>query len=217
MRIVKANWNWWTKAGILPFVLLPTFVCLQSLPVGAYLVPPLEARFQKASVPLNDPIDGIIALGGGDDRIVEAARLAIRHPEAKVIVTGDDPAKIKRLILAGGIAMQRLVVEPYATNTFENAIFTGRLLHPHAGQRWLLVTSPAHMPRAVGSFRKAGFAVLPWPVTTDARHSRLTASIAGHEWLGLIAYRLLGRTDAFFPGPEDEPTATAQVSTRADL
>ena len=36
--------------------------------------------------------------------------------------------------------------------------------HPKSGERWLLVTSAYHMPRSVGLFRKAGFAVEPYPV-----------------------------------------------------
>ena len=58
------------------------------------------------------------------------------------------------------------------------------------------------MPRAVGCFRKAGFDVLPWPVTTAGAKYRYAMSIAQHEWLGLIAYRLQGRTDSLVPGAQ---------------
>ena len=89
---------------------------------------------------------------------------------------------------------------------------------PQPGQRWLLVTSASHMPRAVGTFRRAGFPVIPYPVgyTTsglpdDYWGIRLEAStnlvrvdVAVHEWLGLIAYWLTGRTDALLPGPNPE-------------
>jgi uncharacterized SAM-binding protein YcdF (DUF218 family) len=74
------------------------------------------------------------------------------------------------------------------------------------------------MPRAVGAFRRASFPVIPYPVgyTTsglpdDYWAIRLEAStnlvrvdVAVHEWLGLIAYWLTGRTDALVPGPEPE-------------
>jgi hypothetical protein len=58
------------------------------------------------------------------------------------------------------------------------------------------------MPRAVGTFRKAGFDVLPLPVfyPTDIPQ-RDTLYAAMHEWVGLVSYWFLGRTDAIFPGP----------------
>jgi uncharacterized SAM-binding protein YcdF (DUF218 family) len=68
------------------------------------------------------------------------------------------------------------------------------------------------MPRAVGCFRAAGFQVQPYPVgfgspshlfapydTGSAAFFILDS--AAKEWIGLIAYRLMGKTDALFPGP----------------
>jgi uncharacterized SAM-binding protein YcdF (DUF218 family) len=62
--------------------------------------------------------------------------------------------------------------------------------------------------------RKAGFPVEPWPVdyrTADERdlYSLFDAPSEGlkrlemavHEWIGLIAYRLMGRSDELFPHP----------------
>ena len=42
--------------------------------------------------------------------------------------------------------------------------FSKVIAAPKSGERWLLVTSAYHMPRSVGLFRKAGFAVEPYPV-----------------------------------------------------
>jgi uncharacterized SAM-binding protein YcdF (DUF218 family) len=99
-------------------------------------------------------------------------------------------------------------------NTWENAVYTKALAAPQPGQRWLLVTSASHMPRAMGVFRKVGFAVEPWPVdfrTADARDWFQTfespaeglrrVELAGHEWIGLITYWLMGRSDELFPEP----------------
>jgi uncharacterized SAM-binding protein YcdF (DUF218 family) len=87
------------------------------------------------------------------------------------------------------------------------------LLKPKPSERWLLVTSALHMPRAVGCFRAAGFQVEPYPVefrTGSLSHHTQYATwsaaffnldFAMKEWIGLIAYRLMGRINALFPGP----------------
>jgi DUF218 domain len=45
---------------------------------------------------------------------------------------------------------------------------TKAIVEPKRGDRWLLVTSAYHMPRAIGVFRKAGFPVEPYPVSSKA-------------------------------------------------
>jgi uncharacterized SAM-binding protein YcdF (DUF218 family) len=169
------------------------------LPIGELLIRPLETRFPAEHLPPARSIDGIIALGGDDERINAAAELARLYPAARVVVTGEDPEKSRNIVLGHGVAEGRLTLEPYASNTFENATFTAALLKPRASQQWLLVTSPAHMPRAVGCFRKAGFNVLAWPIS----RARWTDRMALREWAGLFVYRILGRTDASFPAPSD--------------
>ena len=70
------------------------------------------------------------------------------------------------------------------------------------------------MPRSMGAFRQAGISLRAYPVdrrTAGLRDAtRPFASIgeglrrtevAAKEWLGLLAYRLTGRTDALFPRP----------------
>ena len=171
-------------------------------PIGSLLVPPLETRFDPVVPPNDRPIDGIIALGGSDARVVEAVALAQQFPKAKLIITGAGEDRSHAYARSHGIAPDRLVLETASRTTYENAIFTQRLLAPRADQRWVLVTSASHMPRAIGCFRKAGFTVLPWPVMTDPKLA--PAHVARHEWLGLIVYRLLGRTDSLFPAPQPQ-------------
>lgn len=106
------------------------------------------------------------------------------------------------------------MVEGQSRNTAENAVFTKRLLEPKSGDRWLLITSASHMPRSIGAFRAAGFDVEAYPVDwrtrgwSDASIPFYTLSdglwrvdTAVHEWLGLLIYRLTGRTSELFPGP----------------
>jgi uncharacterized SAM-binding protein YcdF (DUF218 family) len=119
-----------------------------------------------------------------------------------------------------GVAPDRVLVEDRSRNTYENAVMSHDLVQPKAGETWLLLTSAWHMPRAVGCFRHTGWEVLPYPVDyrTEAR-PRLELLLAPHlelldlaakEWVGLAAYRLLGRIDALFPAPEPVSASSAR-------
>jgi hypothetical protein len=49
----------------------------------------------------------------------------------------------------------------------------------------------------MGTFSAQGFAVEPWPIyDSPGAHAVL------HEILGLLVYRVLGRTFSFFPSPQ---------------
>jgi len=113
-----------------------------------------------------------------------------------------------------GVAPERFRVENRSLTTAENAQFVKALIDPKPTERWLLVTSAAHMPRAIGAFRKVGFRVEAYPVDWQTAGpidllsfaaSPLTklrlCDMALHEWLGLLIYRLTGKTDELFPGP----------------
>jgi uncharacterized SAM-binding protein YcdF (DUF218 family) len=210
------------------------------LPVSNWLMLPLEQRFSRAD--LTGEVDGIVVLGGAEEtriwveraahglneageRFTEAIALARRYPKAKVAFTGGAiellgaskvGADAARAIFADlGLAEgDRLLLERKARDTWENAVFVKALAHPNAGERWLLVTSAWHMPRAIGAFRKAGFPVEPWPVDyrTASPWDALRPfeapadglkrfDIALHEWIGLAVYFVSGRTSALFPGP----------------
>jgi uncharacterized SAM-binding protein YcdF (DUF218 family) len=208
--------------------------------LGALMLNPLEERFRRPSPP-PDQVAGIVVLGGGlegainlarggyelnsgGDRFVEAAILARRYPQAKVVVSGGvgtlvldgegDAVSAPRLLTALGVAADRMILEGKSRNTYENAVFTKALVTPKPGETWLLVTSAFHMPRAKALFDKAGFATVPWPVdyrtsgregislfadnTADALSNTTTGL---REWIGLVAYWLTGRIDSPFPSP----------------
>jgi hypothetical protein len=84
------------------------------------------------------------------------------------------------------------------------------------------------MPRAMGAFRRAGFKVEPWPVDYRTRgRADLTrpfdtvseglrrVDVAAREWVGLLAYRLSGRSSALFPAPLPLAVAGCDLSTPA--
>jgi uncharacterized SAM-binding protein YcdF (DUF218 family) len=70
------------------------------------------------------------------------------------------------------------------------------------------------MPRAVGAFRAAGFAIEPYPVDWRTRgpgellwpfptvgDGLKRTDTAAHEWIGLVAYWLAGKSAELLPGP----------------
>jgi uncharacterized SAM-binding protein YcdF (DUF218 family) len=209
-------------------------------PLGNLLLYPLEQRFPAWDAGRGAP-DGIIVLGASieadlsaahdiavvrsaPDRIIAAAALAHRYPNARVIFSGGSSNLIsndaREADFAGavfeslGIDKSRLILERRSRNTLENAEFSKALVAPKAGERWLLVTSAFHMPRSVGLFRKAGFVVEPYPVdwrvggrgdlfafSNIALDGLSRVDTAVREWMGLIAYRTTGKIDELLPGP----------------
>jgi uncharacterized SAM-binding protein YcdF (DUF218 family) len=195
-------------------------------PLAGLLVAPLESRF---AIPRDlSPVDGIIVLAGSEqvelselysqaqvnaagDRLTTFLALAAAHPNARLVHSGARQSQVARtLILGTGVAPGRVVFEARSRDTCESAGATRELVAPGAGERWLLVTSAAHMPRAVACFRAADWDVVPYP--TDFRHGSTpwsfdavsnlaTLDYAAHEWLGLVYYRLRGYTEDLFPGP----------------
>jgi uncharacterized SAM-binding protein YcdF (DUF218 family) len=168
----------------------------------------------RPDIPLNDAAE----------RMTVSAALALRYPAARIIFTGgvgsllyDGPTEgelARRFYASLGFAPERVTIEEESRDTAENAAFTWPLAAPKPGERWLLVTSAYHMPRSVGAFRRVGFAVEAYPVDYRTRGvedlARPFASlgeglrrtdVAVREWIGLVAYRIAGRTNELFPGP----------------
>jgi uncharacterized SAM-binding protein YcdF (DUF218 family) len=205
-------------------------------PVPKLLLRPLEERLPRP--PDTRPVAGLVVLGGiswarGEvtlsstgTRILAGIRLAQEHPHSTVAFSGGNPTiggseaetearAAAMLLAAAGIARDRVVLENRSRNTWENALFTRDLVRPRAGQRWLLVTSAFHMPRAIGAFRAVGLELEPHPVDFRTERERRTdlvpfghaadglalAGIAIREWVGLAVYYLAGYTDEYLPAP----------------
>ncbi len=218
---------------------LVTVLCLAVtvLPLGSWLLRPLENRFPAVDVP--DRLDGIIVLGGAINPALSAVRrqpiltdsaerlfafvaLARRHPEARLVFTGgsaavvdtiDREADVARVVFEGlGLEPGRVAFERESRNTYENAVFSKRAIEPKPDERWLLITSAYHMPRAVGCFRAQGWPVIAYPVDYgtspegDPPSLSLLAGLDGvhwalREWIGLVFYYAAGRIPELLPAP----------------
>lgn len=231
--------RWRHVGNRLMAVSLILLVLAAFLPIGGVLQHTLESRFPPWD-PARGAPDGIIVLGGALDpvlsrvygatqliesaeRITVIAKLARAYPDARIVYSGGDGSLFGNagseadflypLLDSFGVPRGRVLLEDRSRNTYENAVFTKQLVKPKPGERWLLVTSAWHMPRAVGCFRRVGFPVEAYPVDWHTRpHLHLSlsrhfgAGLAGldtatHEWIGLFAYWVSGRTSALLPGP----------------
>jgi uncharacterized SAM-binding protein YcdF (DUF218 family) len=213
------------------------------LPIGDWLALPLESRFPRWDA-MRGPPAGVIVLSGGvirserstdrevvlgdaAERILAAVELARRYSNTRVVFTGGNPNLLAsgpiegdfvvRFFESFGVSRDRVIIERKSRDTAENATFTKRLVMPKSDERWLLVTSAMHMPRAIGAFQMAGFTVDAYPVdyqTGSTEHpSTLFRALlnnirktnrAVHEWIGLLVYWMTGRISALFPGPMSE-------------
>ena len=164
---------------------------------------------------------GLPSLNAEAERMTEFVRLAKLHPDARLVFSGGsgllgavpsdfDEAGVARLFFRQqGLDPARVIFESRSRNTYENVAFSKQTVKPAAGQIWLLISSAQDMPRTVGIFRRLGWPVVPVPVAfkSDSQHSyflgdnlhALDHSV--HEWLGLVVYRITGKTDALFPAP----------------
>ena len=226
---------------VLATATLAIVLAVDALNLDGLLGAELEDRF-SAPDPLPPKVDGIIVLGGSvdvtrskarqtvllnqnGDRLVQFAALSRRYPEAKLVFTGGGPdarhmeeSEVSLRALSDlGVDLSRVMLESRSTSTYENAVLSYELVRPGADEVWLLVTSAWHMPRAVGSFRVAGWNVIAfpagyvtagggigveWPLRPFTSLANLTS--IGREWLSLLVYYRLGRTDAWVPSDDGE-------------
>lgn len=187
--------------------------------VLARAMKPLETRFERGPL-AGAPITGIVVLGGSIDRTREGIELARRLPAATLVLSGVAPEDM-RLAQAEVSLRGRLVIDIRATTTYENAVYSRAACSPRPGERWLLVTSAIHMPRAMASFRGVGFPVEPWPIRDMTPETGQAAASVRHEWLGLAAYRIMGKTQDLFPAApvsriDRAPTLILPEQNRAD-
>lgn len=234
---------WAAGCLLLVFTTLAALVMAWT-PAPYWLLRPLESAypaFDPQKLDLAQPVRGIILLGGGvnasrGDRpngpiftsagsrlfvVVELARL---FPQAIILLSGGVPDLLadkshseagltRELLIRLGISPERILLEEKSRDTFENARESEKMFCSPQ-DRWLLVTSAAHMPRAMASFGARAAQLTPCCADYktqgqadddrflgSAAYGWLCCDIAAHEWLGLFAYRLSGRIKALPRSP----------------
>lgn len=179
-----------------------------------------------ASPPAGAHAEAIVILGGGSyfnapeydgtDTVNDATLLRLRYGAhlyretgKPILVTGGKPlgnpvaeAQQMKAALEQDFGVPVRWTEDNSDNTYENALYSYRLLHAQGIRRIVLVTHAWHMPRAADIFRRAGFEVVEAPTafTTRQRTDLLAllprgssmhdSQIFVHELIGLVWYRV---------------------------
>jgi uncharacterized SAM-binding protein YcdF (DUF218 family) len=214
--------------GLLIFTAL-SLTALATLPLASLVARPLEDVYPRPVAPPAH-VEGIVVLSGGirtgiigtrgalsesptNLRMAAAAELARRYPGAQLVFSGTSGGPrpdyeftvAEHMFRALGVAPGRTLYEKQSLNTWENLVFSKRMLRPKPGETWLLVTSATHMRRAMGVARRIGWTMVPWPSDYDsaaelrfqpndfASRNLLILTIALHEWVGLAVYAIEGK------------------------
>jgi uncharacterized SAM-binding protein YcdF (DUF218 family) len=149
-------------------------------------------------LPANSQISAV-ALG----RVVEGVRLHKAIPGSKLLLSGGvvfDPVPEAEVMaqVAGllGVKPQDIVLESDSRDTAEEAEIIAKMI---GREKFILVTSAAHMPRSMALFRRRGLQPIPAPTDFRAPNTQTSGPIgffpgvaslgqtqtAVHEYLGL--------------------------------
>jgi uncharacterized SAM-binding protein YcdF (DUF218 family) len=228
LMFTNRSWaiRWGRRACVAAMVLL-LFVGWQTPPNMLLLT--LEDQYAPPAGRLDDYV-GMIVLGGAfggpdgrdhrqpaigcaGERIIIPVPLMAEYPHLKLVFAGGtgqiltdfgpEADVAKAYFERMGVDMTRVLFERDSRNTFENARNAAAVPGVDPKARWLLVTSAWHMPRAIATFRKAGWNVTAYPVDwMSSRNPTFSYDLVGGAWawetwlresLGLVLYRSLGR------------------------
>lgn len=225
-------------AGAALFILI-----LAWLPVADGLLAPLENAYPPLLNPQTVPkVDAVVVLGGGWSpdperpitsqlsqgsaiRLFEGLRLLRSFPEAKLVLSGgsrhaDWTSNAQGYAEAAqdmGVPTSSIIKLDTPLDTAQEADAVqeafAALGAPAPPGRIVLVTTAAHMPRAMLHFRAAGLAPTAAPtqyLTSRAKHTNIVSWLpsttnlekserAWHEYLGLLAWRVEHMGQAYSP------------------
>lgn len=187
---------------------------------GPRPAPELHQRYDVAIV-----LAGMVALSRSSpghlefdehvERILEGINLVKRGIADKLFIVGGSGSLFDRRLsearvlrtfaLEFGLRDDQILVEEVSRNTYESAVNAAQIIQAGNYRQLVLITSAAHMYRAVAAFHKQGLFPQPYPVdfqTSDEGVHLLDfipsvraldiMTDACHELIGLVVYRLQG-------------------------
>ena len=233
IAIIVATFFLWSKKYIIASRILYAFVAVGLViivsPLPEWGMTCLENRFSPLKT-LPENVKGVIIIGGIVDRHVSQLRgepsynmfgarmapilkLMDQHPHLTYIIMGGGRPYVENFQEADILIryleylkpkLANLLFDNKSSTTVESAYVSYNMVKPKPGDKWLLLTSAYHMPRAVGVFRKAGWDIIPYPVdfrTSGEYYMRINLSLWwGFMMWSISSYELLMNALSYFNG-----------------
>lgn len=199
-RRPKSHWGRRWLLGVLVLYWLLSTPALVTL-----LEDSINGDYQPLAASEMVDVEAIVVLGGGTItyeargyeygrmgktttlRVLEAVRLYHLGNDPIVIVSGgsdegggktqSESEVMLQVMLGYGIPADRLVEDPLSDNTLEEAINIAQLLRDLGVSRFVLVTSPTHMPRSMAVFQAQGLDPIPAVAQQHSETTPLTSSL----------------------------------------
>lgn len=156
--------------------------------------------------------------GNASDRFIQTLTLYHTGKIKKILVTGGsgsllhnyppEAEYLKNALVANAVPEKDIIVEPFSRNTYENAIFSKKIIDSlQLKPPFLLITSALHMPRSSAVFKKAGISFVSYPcdykvvkgkispddiLMPDARLLNNWSDLI-KEIIGLAVYKITGK------------------------
>lgn len=178
------------RLAIALFSFATLWLWVASTPIFAdWAIAKLERQYPAQPIDQTPSADVAIILGGAvsqpapprvdldlnksSDRVLQAARLYEAGLVHRILVTGGnvpwrpdiepEAELIRSLLIAWGVPSNAVETAGKSRNTYENALEVKEMQQKRPFETALLITSAAHMPRAMAVFEKMGV-----PVTASA-------------------------------------------------
>lgn len=220
LTVVTGPWPWTAALALLAVLVFRRArlagallaLCAAALPllfasplVADSLQRLLESSARDTSRP-DVQYDVAVVLGGDESRI-EAAGAVVRQGRARYVLysgalNARDEAMVREELRKAGVPDDRTLIDNRSRNTRENAVESSRIIAARGFRKLLLITSAAHVDRALGCFRDVG--LRPDVLPADRLAGRLgggwlprrgvirATRAALHELIGRLMYRVMG-------------------------
>lgn len=217
------------KNKIQIFALIFLYLCSNSFVVDEigrwwenYPIPDISKPYQigvvLGGIGKIDPTNKRIEFINSADRLLKAIELYHQKKIKKILITGGsgsvlhpedkEAMYIYQYLKNINIPDSDIIIENESKNTYENAVFTKKILDSlHIKDSIVLITSAYHLRRSVAVFKKQNYKhILPYPAERisgprkfELDHCLLPHPDAMstlykyiHEWIGIIIYKLKG-------------------------